>query len=100
MVAKTVEVSCTEKMEVLEGRIADIQDSYKCLGISQMSENHDAWRSATAKYLQNVKLAVRNHLNCRNKIQATNEYSKYYGSRDSRNNKLATGGDATDVKTR
>lgn len=75
MVAKTVEVSCTEKMEVLEGRIADIQDSYKYLGISQMSENHDAWRSATAKYLQNVKLAVRNHLNCRNKIQATNKYS-------------------------
>lgn len=93
MVAKTVEVSCTEKMEVLEGRIADIQDSYKYLGISQASENHDAWRSATAKYLQNVRLAVRNHLNCRNKIQAINEYSNSYGSWDSRNNKLATRGD-------
>lgn len=60
MVAKTVKVSCTEKMEVLEGRIADIQDSYRYLGISQTIENDDAWRSATAKYLQNVRLVVRN----------------------------------------
>lgn len=40
-----------------ERRIADMQDSYKCLGIPQASGNHDkdAKRSGTANYLQKVR---------------------------------------------
>lgn len=40
-------------------RMADVQDSYKYLDISQVSGNHDedSRMSATAKYLQKVRRA-------------------------------------------
>lgn len=44
-------------MEVPEGSITDIQDSYKYLGIPQANRNHDkdAQRSAKAKYITKVR---------------------------------------------
>ncbi|KAF7644738.1 hypothetical protein LDENG_00216610, partial [Lucifuga dentata] len=63
--------------ELPEGRIADIQDSYKYLGIPQANGSHDeeARRSTTAKYLQRVRQVLRSLLNGRNKINAINMYA-------------------------
>ena len=45
----------TEGTELLEGNIADVQDSYKYLAIPQSDGNHEvAKRSATAEYVQRV----------------------------------------------
>ncbi|KAF7649379.1 hypothetical protein LDENG_00142260 [Lucifuga dentata] len=67
----------TEGVEVPEGRIADIKDSYKYLGIPQASGSHDeeARGSATAKYLQRVRQVLRSQLSGRNKTQAINMYT-------------------------
>ncbi|KAF7649611.1 hypothetical protein LDENG_00138900, partial [Lucifuga dentata] len=52
------------------------QDRYKYLGIPQANGNHEeAARSATAKYLQQVRQVLRSQLNGRNKIQAINTYA-------------------------
>ncbi|KAF7650746.1 hypothetical protein LDENG_00121320 [Lucifuga dentata] len=77
MVTKRGKVVRTEGVELPEGRIADIQDSYKYLGIPQDNGSHDedARRSATAKYLQRVRQVLRSQLNGRNKIQAINMYA-------------------------
>ncbi|KAF7644151.1 hypothetical protein LDENG_00226810 [Lucifuga dentata] len=66
----------TEGVELPEGRIADIQDSYKYLGIPQANGSHDeeARRSGTAKYLQRVR-QVLSQLDGRNKIQVINMYA-------------------------
>ena len=50
--------------------IADVQDSYKYLEISQTNSNHEeaAWRSASAKYLHRVRQVLKSQLNGKNKI--------------------------------
>lgn len=58
-------------MELPEGRLADLHDSCKYLGIPQATENQDK-DSATAKYLQKVIQVLRNQLNVRNKIEVIN----------------------------
>lgn len=60
-VAKRGEVIQTEWVELPEGRIADIQDIYKYMGIPKAngSNDKDAQRLATAKYLQKVRQALR-----------------------------------------
>ncbi|KAF7656211.1 hypothetical protein LDENG_00045200 [Lucifuga dentata] len=77
MVTKRGKVVRTEGVELPEGRITDIQDSYKYLGIPQANGSHDedARRSATAKYLQRVRQVLRSQLSGRNKIQVINMYA-------------------------
>ena len=64
-------------MELPEGHIGDVQDSYKYLGIPQANGNHKkaAQRSTTAKYLQRVRQVLKSQLNGKNKIQAINTYA-------------------------
>ena len=47
----------SEGVELPEGNIADVQDSYKYLGIPLSNGNHEeaARKSATAKYLRRVR---------------------------------------------
>uniref|UniRef100_A0A096MCJ5 Uncharacterized protein n=1 Tax=Poecilia formosa TaxID=48698 RepID=A0A096MCJ5_POEFO len=60
-----------------EGTIADIEDSYKYLGIPQANGNLDevTRKGATAKYLQRIRQVLRNQLNGKNKIRAINSYT-------------------------
>ncbi len=53
-----------------KGSIADVQDSYKYLGIPQANGNHEeaARKSATAKYLHRVRQVLKSCLNGRDKI--------------------------------
>ena len=57
MVCRRGKMITTEGVELPEGNITDGQDSYKYLGIPQANSNHEeaARRSATAKYLQEVR---------------------------------------------
>lgn len=77
MLAKRAKVGGTEGVELPDGRVTDIPDSFKYLGIPQANGNHKeaARRSATAKYLQRVRQVLRSQLNGKNKIQAVNTYA-------------------------
>ena len=67
----------TEEAELPEGSTADIQDSYKYLGILQENENYEeaTWMSATTKYLHRVRQVLKSWLNGKNKVQANNTYA-------------------------
>ncbi|CAK6965214.1 hypothetical protein%2C partial [Scomber scombrus] len=56
MVSKRGKMIRTERVELPEGSIEDLQDSYKYLGILQANGNHEeaARKSATAKYLHRI----------------------------------------------
>uniref|UniRef100_A0A087X323 Uncharacterized protein n=1 Tax=Poecilia formosa TaxID=48698 RepID=A0A087X323_POEFO len=60
-----------------EGTIADIEDSYKYLGIPQVNGNlNEVTRKvAIAKYLQRIRQVLRSQLNGKNKIRAINSYT-------------------------
>uniref|UniRef100_A0A669EZW7 Reverse transcriptase domain-containing protein n=1 Tax=Oreochromis niloticus TaxID=8128 RepID=A0A669EZW7_ORENI len=77
MVTKRGKVVRTEGIELPEGNIADIEDSYKYLGIPQANGNHEeaARKAATTKYLQRVRQVLRSQLNGKNKIRAINTYA-------------------------
>ena len=74
MVSKRGKVIRTEGVELPEGSIADVQDSYKYLGIPQANGNLEeaARKSATAKYLHRVRQVLKSLLNGKNKIRAIN----------------------------
>ena len=61
MVSRRRQIIRTEGVELPEGNIADAQDSYEYLGISQADGNHEEAlrRSATAKYLQKVRQVLK-----------------------------------------
>ncbi len=67
----------TEGIELPKGNIADVQGSYKYLGVPQVNGNHEeaTRRSATVKYLQRVRQVLRSQLNGWMKIQAINTYA-------------------------
>lgn len=77
MVTKRGKVVHTEGVSLPEGTIADVEDSYKYLGIPQANGNlEEATRkAATAKYLQRVRQVLRSQLNGKNKVQAINSYA-------------------------
>ncbi|XP_076610522.1 uncharacterized protein LOC143335176 [Chaetodon auriga] len=77
MVCRRGKIITTEGVELPEGNIADVQDSYKYLGIPQTNGNHEeaTQRSATAKYLQRVRQVLKSQLNGKNKIQVINTYT-------------------------
>ena len=66
-----------EGIDLPEGNIGDIQDSYKYLGIPQANGNHEeaTRKSTTAKYLQRVWQVLKSQLNGKNKVQAINMYA-------------------------
>lgn len=66
MVSKRGKMIRTEGVELPESSIADVQDSYKYLGVLQANGNHEevARKSATAKYLNS-------QLNGKNKVRAS-----------------------------
>ena len=66
----------TEGVELPEGNIVDVQDSYRYLGVPKANSKHEetAQRSATPKYLQRVRQVRKSQLNGKNKIQAINTY--------------------------
>ena len=77
MIARRGKVIKTDGLELPAGHIADIQTSYKYLGIPQSHGNHDeeARRTATSKYHQRVRQVLKSQLNGKNKIQAINTYA-------------------------
>lgn len=78
MVTKRGKVVHTEGVSLAEGTIADMEDSYKYLGIRQANSNlEEATRNtATAKYLQRVRQVLRSQLNGRNRVLAINSYTQ------------------------
>ena len=77
----------TEGIELLEGNVADVQDSYK-YNHGKWHHEEAPWRSATAKYLQRVKQVPKCQLNGKHKVQAINTSSNWIPSW---HNILATG---------
>ncbi|TWW65015.1 hypothetical protein D4764_22G0006620 [Takifugu flavidus] len=77
MVSRRGKVIATDGVDLPEGNITDLQDSYKYLGIPQANGNHEeaARRSATAKYLQRLRRVLKSQLNRKHKIQAINTYA-------------------------
>uniref|UniRef100_A0A7N8XHF5 Reverse transcriptase domain-containing protein n=1 Tax=Mastacembelus armatus TaxID=205130 RepID=A0A7N8XHF5_9TELE len=77
MITKRGRVVRTEGVELPEGSIADVEGSYKYLGIPQANGNQEeaARKAATAKYLQRVRQVLRSQLNGKNKVQAINTYA-------------------------
>lgn len=73
MLATRGKVIQTDRVVLPEGRIANIQDSYKYLSISSANMNH-AKDVSIAKYSQKVRQRWKSQLNDRNKIQAINTY--------------------------
>ena len=67
----------TEGVELPEGSIADVQDSYKYLGIPQANGNLEeaARKSATAKYLHRVRQVLKSWLNGKKEEQDTDTYA-------------------------
>ncbi|TDH12783.1 hypothetical protein EPR50_G00051580 [Perca flavescens] len=67
----------TEGVELPGGNIADVQDSYKYLGIPQANGNHEeaASQSATDKYLPRVRQVLKSQLNGKNKVRAINKFA-------------------------
>ena len=76
MIARKGKVIKTNGLELPAGHIAEIQTSYKYLGIPPLHGNHDeeARRTATSKYHQRVRQVLKIQLNVQNKIQAINTY--------------------------
>uniref|UniRef100_A0A096ME63 Uncharacterized protein n=1 Tax=Poecilia formosa TaxID=48698 RepID=A0A096ME63_POEFO len=66
----------TEGVSLPEGTIADVEHSYKYLGIPQANGKLDevTRKGATAKYLQQIRQILRSQLNGKNKIRAINSY--------------------------
>lgn len=58
--------------ELPEGNIADVEDSYKYLGVAQANWNHEEGnrKSAITKYLHKVRQVLRRQLNGQSKSQA------------------------------
>ena len=77
MVTKRGKVVRTEGVSLPEGTIADIEESYKYLGIPQANGNLEevTRKAATAKYLQRVRQVLRSQLNGKNKSRAINSYA-------------------------
>ncbi|XP_051920732.1 uncharacterized protein LOC127600296 isoform X1 [Hippocampus zosterae] len=77
MVTNRGKVVRTEGVSLPEGTIADIEDSYKYLGIPQANGNLKlaTRKAATAKYLQRVRQVLRSQLNGKNKTRAINSYA-------------------------
>ncbi|TWW76598.1 hypothetical protein D4764_13G0012600 [Takifugu flavidus] len=77
MISRRGTVITTDGVELPEGNITDVQDSYEYLGIPQANGNHEeaARRSATAKYLQRLRQVLKSQLNGKHKIQAINTYT-------------------------
>ena len=77
MVSKRGKMIRTEGIDLPEGNIGDIQDSYKYLGIPQANGNHEeaTRKSTTAKYLQRVRQVLKSQLNGKNKVRAINMYA-------------------------
>uniref|UniRef100_A0A3B5PPD0 Reverse transcriptase domain-containing protein n=1 Tax=Xiphophorus maculatus TaxID=8083 RepID=A0A3B5PPD0_XIPMA len=77
LITKRGKVIRTEGVSLPEGTIADIEDSYKYLGIPQANGNLDevTRKGATAKYLQRIRQVLRSQLNGKNKIRAINSYA-------------------------
>ncbi|TWW74438.1 hypothetical protein D4764_14G0004410 [Takifugu flavidus] len=65
MISRRGKVVATDEVDLPEGNITDVQDSYKYLGIPQANGNHEeaARRSATAKYLQRLRQILKSQLN-------------------------------------
>ena len=71
MVSKRGKTVTNKGVELPGGNIADVQDSYKYLGIPQANGIHEeaARQSATAKYLHRVRQVLKSQLNGRNKVE-------------------------------
>ncbi|KAJ0055988.1 hypothetical protein NL108_017219 [Boleophthalmus pectinirostris] len=77
MVTKRGKVVHTEGVALPEGTTADVEDSYKYLGIPQANGSLEevTRKAAMAKYLQRVRQVLRSQLNGKNKAQAINSYA-------------------------
>ena len=77
MIAGRGNVIKTDGLELPAGHIADIQTSYKYLGIPQLHGNHDeeARKTATSKYHQRVRQVLKSHFSGKNKIKAINTFA-------------------------
>ena len=66
----------TEGVELPEGTMADVEDSYKYLGILQVNSNHEkaARKTATTKHLQRMRQVLKSQPNGKNKVCAINTY--------------------------
>jgi len=55
----------TEGVELPEGTVEDVKDSYKYFGIPLANDNHEeaTRKSATTKYLQRVRQVLKSQLN-------------------------------------
>lgn len=61
MVSKRGKTIRTKGVELPEGSIADVRDSYRYLGVPQANVNNEevARKSATAKYLHRVRQVLK-----------------------------------------
>ena len=77
LVVKRGKTVKTQGVDLPNGHIEDVQDSYKYLGIAQSYGTHDeeARKAATSKYLKRVRQVLKSQLNGRNKIRAINSYA-------------------------
>lgn len=77
MATKRGKIVQAEGIALPEGRIADIEDSYKYLGVPQPHSNHEkaTREAATAEYLQRVRQVLRSQLNGKKRIEAINGFA-------------------------
>ena len=77
MIARKGKVIKTDGLELPAGHIADMQTSYKYLGIPQLHGNHDeeGRKRATSKYHQRARQVLKSQLNGKTKIKAINTYA-------------------------
>ncbi|XP_051930603.1 uncharacterized protein LOC127606352 [Hippocampus zosterae] len=76
-IPKRGKVVHTKGVSLPEGTIADIENSYKYLGIPQANGNLElaTRKAAMAKYLLQVRQVLRSQLNGKNKTRAINSYA-------------------------
>ena len=68
IIARRGKVIKTDGLELPAGHIADMQTSYKYLGIPQSNHDQEEKRTATSKYHQRVSQVLKSQLNEKNKI--------------------------------
>jgi len=76
MISKRGKVIVTEGVELPEGTLTDVQESF-ILGIPQVNGNHEevVRKSGTTKYLQRMRQFLKSQLNGKNKFRAINTYT-------------------------
>jgi len=71
MISKRSKVITTEGVELPEGTIVDVQDSYKYLEIPKANGNYmeAARKLVTTMYLKRVRQVLKSQLNRKNKVR-------------------------------